>query len=169
MRIATEEFEPDFSQSTADMAELARLSALGSFDLFVYLRLLSEAGLPTLACEVDRCAAKVAGRRVVRYQLGEPLRAILLALRARHVDEDEIKSRSGARRSPGGSGGRGAPTTPGGSGNSAAAAMALSVFRDKTCLARRSFMNRLMVEGATPILRASSVADHPVVSRASAT
>lgn len=89
-----EPFEPDFSRSDADMAELMRLSKLYRFDLFSYLRLLSEAGAPTLSADVDDVPAIPARGRVVRYQLSEGLGVILTALRARNLDTDEIETGS---------------------------------------------------------------------------
>ena len=87
-------FTPDFSQSNADMAELVRLSQLCGFDLFVYLRLLSEAGAPTLCGHVDDGTAVTTGGCVVRYQLCEGLQIILAALRARNGQANEVKCRS---------------------------------------------------------------------------
>lgn len=87
-----ESFEPDFSQSNADMDELGRLSKLHGFNLFEYLRLLSEAGAPTLCCEINEEPAIAAGCRIVRYKLSEGLQVVLAALRARNLDPDEVSS-----------------------------------------------------------------------------
>jgi hypothetical protein len=76
------QIQPDFAAANADMDELIRLSAICRFDLFVFLRLLSEAGAPILCCEVDPEFAIPADRRIARYKLSEALRMILSALRA---------------------------------------------------------------------------------------
>lgn len=83
-------FELDFSQSNADMGDLIRLSTLSGFDLFVYLRLLSEASAPTICCEVDDSSAGTTGARIVRYKLSEGLQVILTALRARNLNVNEV-------------------------------------------------------------------------------
>lgn len=94
-----DEMEPDFSQSNAEMRELRALSDLYLFDLHEFLRLLSEAGAPTLSAYVDDKATDAAGRTIVRYQLSEGLRTVLLALRARHLDANKVEGRAGDRRS----------------------------------------------------------------------
>ena len=91
------EYIPDFSESNRDLSELVALSLRHRFDLFEYLRLLSEAGAPSICCEVDSSTAGSAGSRIVRYKLSEGLLVILAALRARNLNHDEIRgsARSG--------------------------------------------------------------------------
>lgn len=84
-------YEVDFSEANADLAELIRLSASRRFDLFSYLRLLSEAGAPTFCADVNDVAAITTGCRVVHYKLSEGLKVILTALRAWHFDSDKVK------------------------------------------------------------------------------
>ena len=85
------ELEPDFSKSDRDMDDLIRLASAHRFDFFEFLRLISEAGAPTLSCEVDQIAAVRTGRRIVRYKLGEGLQVILTALRARNLNTDKVE------------------------------------------------------------------------------
>lgn len=84
------EYIPDFSEANRDLDELVGLSLRSRFDLFEFLRLLSEAGAPTLCCEVDNGPASSTGCRVVRYQLGEGPKVLLTALGAKDLDSDEI-------------------------------------------------------------------------------
>jgi hypothetical protein len=67
-----------------------RLAALYAFDLFGYLKLLSEAGAPTFCCEINDEPAIPTSRRIARYKLSEALTVILAALRARNLNSDEI-------------------------------------------------------------------------------
>src|SRR5271169_2120876 len=71
----------DFSAVGPQLNELVHLSAIRGFNLFEGLRLLSEAGLPTLCCKIDNGAAKAACDGVVRYQLSDRLLELLSALR----------------------------------------------------------------------------------------
>jgi hypothetical protein len=86
--------DPDFSSANRDLDEIIALAAPLDFDLYEFLRLLSEEGLPTLTCEVDEVVAGTARRRVARYQLGEKLKVLLSALRTGNLDTDEIKGGS---------------------------------------------------------------------------
>lgn len=83
--------EPDFSSAHEGMEELVHLSAVHRFDLFEALRLLSQAGAPTFCCEIDDSTTIAAGRRIIRYQLSERLKALLSALRAENLNADEIE------------------------------------------------------------------------------
>ena len=85
---------PDFLQSDADMQELRQLAGSNRLDLFELLRLLSDAGLPVLVCQVDDRMTKEAFGRVARYKLCETLQAVLSALRARNLNADEVESGS---------------------------------------------------------------------------
>ena len=82
---------PDFSTANADLDELKYLSRLHGFDLFEFLRRLSEAGAPALTCKVDHVPTEGACGRIAQYKLSEALLTVLSALRARHVDMDEVE------------------------------------------------------------------------------
>lgn len=87
----------DFSAVGPQVNELIHLSAVRGFDLFEGLRLLSEAGLPTLCCKVDNGTAKATRDGVVHYQLSDRLLELLSALRvgAFHFDANKIESAPG--------------------------------------------------------------------------
>lgn len=84
----------DFSSANRELDEIVKLSASLDFDLFEFLRLLSEEGLPTFTCEVDDVATRATRRRVARYELCQKLKMLLSTLRARNRDADEIKGGS---------------------------------------------------------------------------
>lgn len=84
-------FTPDFESANRDLDELTSLSRLCNFDLFEFMRLLSEAAAPVMTCEVDDAPAIATGSSVARYKLSEALLVILSALRARNLDGDKIE------------------------------------------------------------------------------
>jgi hypothetical protein len=81
---------PDFSNANADLDALVLLSSLFDFDLFEFIRLLSNAGAPVMTCNINDAPAGSAGGRVVVYQLSEALQSVLAALRARNGNASEI-------------------------------------------------------------------------------
>jgi hypothetical protein len=87
---------PDFRQANADLRSLTRLTALYRFDLYEYLRLLSEAGAPLFCADVDDISAVTARRAVVHYKLSDGLLVVLAAFRARKLNYHKVKRRSGA-------------------------------------------------------------------------
>jgi hypothetical protein len=89
------EYEPDFSECNRDLDELIALSAACGFDLFSSIRLLSEAGAPTLCAQVNDVSAISTGHRVIRYQLSEGLKVVLSAFRARDIHPHKIKGSPG--------------------------------------------------------------------------
>jgi hypothetical protein len=93
----TRPIELDFSQSNADMRELVQLANLSGWNLFEYLRLLSEAGAPVLRCQVDEATAMATERRIGRYQLSEALLVVLAAMRARHLNQNNVESAASDR------------------------------------------------------------------------
>lgn len=95
-----DQIDLDFSSANRDLDEIVELAAPLDFDLFEFLRLLSEEGLPTFTCEVDEVAAKGTSRRVARYQLSQELAGLLATLRTRNLDADEIKGSLGHFVSP---------------------------------------------------------------------
>lgn len=97
LRVIGPYFEFDHAQHDADLDELIKLAQLHRFDLFVFLRVLSEAGAGVDRCKIDHGATGVAGGRVVRCELSEGLKALLAALRARNLDADEVEGRPGGR------------------------------------------------------------------------
>ena len=86
------DFDHDNGTTTDDLLELYELSRVCAFDLFEYLRLLSEAGASAVICKVDEVPAIDTGRRVARYQLSEALLVILAALRARQRVHGGVES-----------------------------------------------------------------------------
>jgi hypothetical protein len=88
---------PDFTRCNDDLDELIELSVSRGFDLFEFLRLLSEAGFPTLCCEVDYDATDNAFNAVCVYQLSEPVLRLLAALRTGDLNADEIEGTSTRR------------------------------------------------------------------------
>lgn len=78
-------FKPD--TSVAEMQELAELSERArGFQLLVYLNVLGDLGAPALRTHVDGSTAVSAGDEIVRFELTEPLLALLAALRAGDID-----------------------------------------------------------------------------------
>lgn len=83
--------ETDHTQRRADYDELVRLSLAHNFDLFGTIRLISEVGAPITRCQVDDVVTVTAGGHVVREQLCEWLQVILVTLRARNPNPNEIQ------------------------------------------------------------------------------
>jgi hypothetical protein len=82
----------DNAQALAELDELTALSKLGAgFDLFEFLRLLTQAGLSPFVLEVDRSAAVATGDVVQRHHLSEPMKGLLAALRALHGYADKVE------------------------------------------------------------------------------
>jgi hypothetical protein len=86
---------PDFSQANRDLEELITLSASKRFDLHGYLFFISQAGFPTFCIKPDGATAVAAKRRRIHYQLGEPLKALLSAMRAGDLNADKIQGSPG--------------------------------------------------------------------------
>lgn len=85
--------EPDMAQALADLRELRALAASQGFELFEFLRQLSEDGTPVLRADVNVCATIGATHNVALYSLSEPVKACLAALRMRDRDTNELISR----------------------------------------------------------------------------
>jgi hypothetical protein len=77
---------PDGNQALADLAELARSS-----DGLVELRRLIDEGTPLLRSYIDRLSAAETGDLIARYEVCEPLKVFLAAIRARNRQANEIE------------------------------------------------------------------------------
>ena len=92
------ETKPDMDKALADMRELSELARARSFDLFMYLRELTDLGAPVFRAYVNDVAAVSALDCVVHYKLDNGLLALLAALRAMDIHANEIECRSGEGR-----------------------------------------------------------------------
>ena len=80
-------YRPDGTQALAELREISNTP-----DGLIEVRRLIDEGTPLLRAYIDRSAATETGDVVARYQLCEPLRVILPALRARDGQPNEIES-----------------------------------------------------------------------------
>jgi hypothetical protein len=85
-------------EAIEEMRELAELARLCQFDLFVYLRELTDLGAGVLVANVDAEATVRTARHVVHYKLADGLKALLLTFRARNRHTDEIERSAGEGR-----------------------------------------------------------------------
>jgi hypothetical protein len=90
------EYVPD-GGGLEELRELRTLASAQVFDLFEFLRLVSDAGFPVF--EIKHLSASGAARIVVSYQLNNIVQALLVALRARDSHSAEVEGRSGQRGS----------------------------------------------------------------------
>jgi hypothetical protein len=79
-------YTPDGKQALADLAELSR-----SPDGLVELRRLIDEGTPLLRANIDWLSAAETGDLIARYEVCEPLKVFLAAIRARNRQADEIE------------------------------------------------------------------------------
>jgi hypothetical protein len=77
-----------------EMRELRELAELYRFDLFMYLRHLTDLDAPVCTAEVDDVSAVGTVGVGVHFKLCEGLKALLLTLRARNSNADEIEGRT---------------------------------------------------------------------------
>jgi len=77
-------YAPDTSHE--QLAELTELARVAGFDLFQYIKLLSDAGAPVFRCEIDTETASATGDVIATYKLSEALVVIMTALRAKNVN-----------------------------------------------------------------------------------
>lgn len=82
------------ASAAEQMAELRKLAELQNFDLFVFLRELTQLGAVTLRAKVNPATTIGTEGPAFIDELGEGVLALLAALRARHVSADEIERRS---------------------------------------------------------------------------
>jgi hypothetical protein len=83
------------SSALDELRELRELAELFKFDLFVFLRELTNLGAVTLRAQVDDIPAVSTGDVSIHFELGEGLKALLLTLRTQNLHSDEVKSRAG--------------------------------------------------------------------------
>jgi hypothetical protein len=88
---------PDMDEALDQFRELAALSKLYSFDLFIYLRELNDLGTPILRAYVDDTPAKRTDDIIVHYELDDGLKILLTTLRAMNVHAGTIKASSSER------------------------------------------------------------------------
>ena len=81
-------YAPDTSHE--QLAELTELARVTGFDLFQYIKLLSDAGAPVFRCEIDTETASATGDVIATYKLSEALIVIMTALRAKNVNPREV-------------------------------------------------------------------------------
>ena len=82
----TRRYLPDGAQALADIREISN-----SPDGFIELRRLVDEGTPLLRSHIDRSLAGTIGHLIARYEVCEPLKAFLVAIRARDRQANEIK------------------------------------------------------------------------------
>lgn len=81
-------YAPDTSHE--QLAELTELARVTGFDLFQYIKLLSDAGAPVFRCEIDPETASATGDMIATYKLSEALVVIMTALRAKNVNPRNV-------------------------------------------------------------------------------
>ena len=82
----TNRYLPDGAQALADIREISN-----SPDGLIELRRLVDEGTPLLRSNLDRSLAETTGDLIAHYEVCEPLKAFLAAMRTRDRQANEIK------------------------------------------------------------------------------
>jgi hypothetical protein len=80
-----------FPHGARRMGDQLWLAKLYRPDLFIYLRLLTEAGATATGCEIDSAPTIPASCHVVRCKLGERLQVILAAKPTPNLNADKVE------------------------------------------------------------------------------